>query len=388
MKHLGHFLFVLTILIAASCRNDAVTITRQYDINNAGFQRVFYELETPPGMILIEGGVYSFSRSDGSVVTDSIHHFYISETEETNEQYLAYLDWLKKRFSYHTYAKALPDTTVWLKENFPDSAKRFLVKHYLRHFAYRSFPIVGLTPQQIEKYCEWKTDRLNEMILIREGILGYDPNGGDSINHFTTSAYLGRDPGDKKMPIGEGPRNLRMEDGILFPKYRIAEMDEWKFAALAVGDDDHTYLKSPESPGNRKFDKQHYFDHLYGRRSIIPSNMSGLPLWRRDEGPKDVFLTGTNEHRIHGMNDNISELVKTNGKYFVTGGSWRSPWPDHSALYDKTGVNGVWYSFAHEFEQAEWQENHVSAATGFRLAMSCYGCNEGKLEGKRRKVRD
>ena len=59
---------------------------------------------------------------------------------------------------------------------------------YLRHPAYRNYPVVGVNWSQANDYCNWRTDRVNERILINEG-LKEDIEQVDD-NTFNTEAYL------------------------------------------------------------------------------------------------------------------------------------------------------------------------------------------------------
>ena len=70
------------------------------------------------------------------------------------------------------YTDALPDTNVWrdkLSFNEP------LVEHYLRHLLYQ-YPVVGVSWEQAVEYCAWRTDRVNERILIDNGYIWEDPD--------------------------------------------------------------------------------------------------------------------------------------------------------------------------------------------------------------------
>ncbi len=119
--------------------------------------------------------------------------------------------------------KALPDTSVWrskLAYNEP------YVDYYLRHPAYNEYPVVGVNWLQANDYCAWRSDRVNENIMIREGILKVNPNQVGEDN-FNTDAYLAGQyvgltdkPGGVPdlNPNGAGIRPVRMEDGILLPK--------------------------------------------------------------------------------------------------------------------------------------------------------------------------
>ncbi|HXP50805.1 MAG TPA: SUMF1/EgtB/PvdO family nonheme iron enzyme, partial [Bacteroidia bacterium] len=216
------------MMIVSSCSHQRSTVTgwNLNDPKNGGYEVPPYEeQETGPGLVFIEGGTFTMGRSQDDVMYDwnnvprrvTVSSFYMDETEVTNVNYREYLYWTSRVFNGNypqIYTKALPDTLVWrnkLAYNEP------YVKYYLRHPAYNDYPVVGVNWLQATDFCKWRTDRVNEFILDREGIIDWNPTPSDA-DYFNTDTYLaGKWAGQVKTPLpdlnpsGNGERNVRME---------------------------------------------------------------------------------------------------------------------------------------------------------------------------------
>lgn len=259
---------VLAALSIASCARERSNSTG-WEYNrpeNGGFQKVpYFDQETGPGLILVEGGTFTMGRTEQDVTYEwnniprrvTVSSFYIDQFEVTNFNWLEYLYWIGRTYEEYPmiYQNALPDTLCWRS---PMAYNEPYVEYYLRHPTYANYPVVGVSWSQANDFCKWRTDRVNEFILIREGVLTMNPD--QSGEPFTTDAYLAnqyhpqeeqflRDLSPKTGWSGKrkdlGQRIVRMEDGILLPRYRLPTEAEWEFAYYGlIGS-----MTNPEDPG-------------------------------------------------------------------------------------------------------------------------------------------
>ncbi len=380
----------IAIIIFLSCRHkDIPPCPRDAGgPNNGGFEVLPYSvMETPPGMVLVEGGTFLLSEEGYESVRKKVLPFFISIYEETNRQYLAYVTYVKKYYSRATYLATLPDTTVWNMTH-PVQMAEYLSKIYFRHPAFRDHPVVGVSPDQILQYAAWKTDQMNEMILIREGVLDFDSTSIDSVNRFSTDAYLaGKYVGNVKnlIPMPDGnERKVRMEDGILLPSFRLPIIEEWEVAALAIGDKENKYVNTDPESKARKFDKKNCFGHLYPPKQKVKERGPSKILIDLG-GTKEFYLPALNKYFIAGLADNVSEIVMEGKNFSVIGGSWRTSAIDYTAVYNVSSPDSIKYIKRNKFKVMREKGYQVASATGFRLAMSWVGFCPEMLINKRSK---
>ena len=201
-----------------------------------------------------------------------------AKTELTNIQYLEYLYYTKKNNGMEAHDKMLPDTAVW--RNNLGNVEPY-VNYYFRHLAYSHYPLVGITKEQAESYCEWL-----EMIL------------NDKFSN------------DPKHPVQK-------------INVRLPTEAEWELAARG-GNPNAIFPWQGEEMRrtDKKFKGQIKANYVRGRGDYI-----GIAGSLNDNADitAPVKSYWPNAYGLYNMSGNVAEMVSEDGK--TKGGSWGSRAP-------------------------------------------------------------
>ncbi len=302
------------------------------------------EQETGPGLVFVEGGTFTMGRVQDDPMHDwnntptqqHVQSFYMDETEVTNLMYLEYLDWTKKVFppedeNYRLiYQGAVPDTLVWRNRlGFNET----MTNNYLRHPAYSEYPVVGVSWVQAVEFASWRTDRVNELVLEREGMTvkngRLDVEAGETFNTETylnapTMTYGGNDSitrgGKKSEALAKRNKDstnlyVQRKDGLLLPDYRLPTEVEWEYAALGlVGLRDYNTYR-----GKKKYP----WDGMYTRSGKRRSKGDQLANFKQGDGDYGG---------IAGWSDDGADITAAVKSYK----------PNDYGLYDMAGNVAEW----------------------------------------------
>lgn len=349
------FISLVFIALLSSCgsgnRRSNVSQGTGLEINSnrGGFQyKTNYKgQEAGPGLVFVPGGTFIKGRVQDDVMRDwnnspvrvQVRSFFIDETEVTNLMYIEYLDWLERVYKKsggnfrNVYLAAIPDTMVWRS---PLGFNEDMVNNYLRHPAFKDYPVVGVTWQQATNYAKWRTERVNERLLEREGYIEKGVSLQiDSIapgSEFNTQTYLqapdqvyggafadkaGRNAQPNSRDADSTALNfVKRKDGLLLPEYRLPTEAEWEYAALGLSElrEYNSYRgkkKYPWAGSSTRSEKRKNEGDQLANFKQGKGDYSGISGWSSDNADitAPVRAFPPNDYGLYGMAGNVAEWV-------------------------------------------------------------------------------
>lgn len=335
------FLFSISCFLVVSCQTkqpQSSSVTGLVFDEKNSFQLHHTSITSAPNLIKIPSGRFcrgrvgesSLTLNQTSPKTVLIPEFYIDDTEIANIHWLEYCYFTKKDSSEEVYQKALPDTLVW---NHPLTYGDPYIENYFRYPGFRYFPVVGISFEQANEYCLWRTAFVNKKMKKEAGI-------------------------DTLMSDNE-----LMQTGVVFPHYRLPTEVEWEYAAYGVSDGDYSdrlyHWKGQQLSYLKKKDKAESF---YANFKILKEHVnSHLP--DVNDNPDYIYHSEPNDFGLYQMCGNVYEWTtekrinrKGEEEQVIKGGSW-----NHSSEWLKVGARQY------------MKKDSSNATTGFRCAMSYLG---------------
>ncbi|HEV7231678.1 MAG TPA: SUMF1/EgtB/PvdO family nonheme iron enzyme [Bacteroidia bacterium] len=252
-------------------------------------------------------------------------NIFYDQTETRNLDWLEYMFWTGRVYGIKSkeYKATLPDTMVWVSDykclnNYSTS--------YLRHPAFRDYPVVGISRKQGLEFSKWRSDRVFEYILINKHVIKWNEHQNKdtvfSIETYFNGKYMGIKPDS----------NFRY-----YPCFRLPTIKEYKAAVK--------YNDSLDNSFQDKF-----------QSDIIPCQGDSF---RVSPTALVSLFKSKNKRAIANLKGNVREWASEDET--SVGGGWHDT---HSIILTKDTFAGkdpnAWTGMRNICEWVLWNRNGIS----------------------------
>jgi formylglycine-generating enzyme len=319
--------------------------------------------QVPPGMVEIPGWSYTIDDIEeyetasrrvkpnelNTRRTITVNSFYMDKHEVRNIDWREYQAWLTAVYSKvapEIIEKAKPDIKAWidgLGENEP------FMMNYFTHPSFNEYPVVCITWEQATDYCAWRSDRANELQLIKMGVI--KAPDFKAIAQMETLAEVENAVFSSKKFFNSQQDNLAASYKGMFPDFRLPSEDEWEFAAYArkktdsenspkiypwaknsygkLYQEQREQLEANYKPGNITGVNDNAFSRTVPVGSYAPNNFGLYNMAGNvNEWVFDRYATRANLNKIDSvdvLDVFLPEYLKSADSRVYKGGSWKDP---------------------------------------------------------------
>lgn len=263
-------------------------------------------------------------------------NLYFDKTEITNISYMEFMFWTKKVFGTNSkeFMSILPDTNVWSRLNVGYAS---LDTFYLRHPAYRDFPVVGISYDQATAFSKWRSDRVMEYLLIKKEIIPYRSNPPkDSV--FTIDKYF------QGQYYGVQPN----EHFLIYPYYSLPDSATYKQVSF--------FADSLNSKNYKSCKKKFCRDKL-----LIDCNCLENKSYKtiaRPYGPDPTMQTSCvfcKKELITHLKGNVREMTNLKGEFYGSSFIDSCKTPNNTCRQDTSLINS-YTGFRNICEFRQWKK--------------------------------